>query len=133
MRSEFASISIAIERNESMHGGIPDRRATAVWGLFHECCNTLLDDQKQGCPDLESGHGTPYDWLLPSFSLTRIGIRAYNGRSLMLAERLGVLEAWLAVEIAARAEHERALGLETAAAQTVDARQAVVFVTAYPG
>jgi len=51
----------------------------------------------------------------------------------MLAERLGVLEAWLAVEIAAGAEHERALGLEAAAAQTVDARQAVVFVTAYPG
>src|SRR5437870_5390809 len=69
MRSEFASISIAIERNESMHGGVPDRRATAVWGLFHECCNTLLDDQKQGCPGLESGHGTSSDRLLPSFEL----------------------------------------------------------------
>ena len=79
------------------------------------------------------GLGTPAAGLWTIGVRVRIGIRAYNGRSLMLAERRGVLEAWLAVEIAARAEHERALGLETAAAQTVDARQAVVFVTAYPG
>ena len=67
MRSEFGSILIAIERNESMNGEVQLAEARAVWGFFPEWRSTLLDHRKQGCTGLESGHGTPFDWLLPSF------------------------------------------------------------------
>src|SRR5436190_16878268 len=58
MRSEFASILIAVERNESMHGGVQIAKRGLFGGLFHEWCNTLLDHQTQRCPSLGSGHTT---------------------------------------------------------------------------